>query len=527
MSKYLVVLLLIISMSSSGQSLERSISDKWIAFSSKPTNNASEQLNKGSFKGAKWSIDKITTERGYKWVQLKVVWTAKSWSLGDSKLSVDKDMYGFIAKDTLELEGLCKRIEESFGIRIPEGNINSYVYIGKVKSVYKNKMFYINYNYKRGNETGYPLKKGPALELVKFLREQYQYFMGYDQPAGNCINLLVEASDAFDRGDYEESEAIYAKLTTMNCRQNMNTIIAKYGACLTHTEKYQQAIAQYEWINDEYKTCKACHEGYFYFESGLVKMNYLNDNEGALSDINKAIAYKETSARLRGRAALYQKMNLSEKADEDSIYAHKLDSLFYRKYINRETVEINKNQDTTATRYAYNLSSHYKKRAHYYKEIRMYEESKQDSLKSIKYNKITAVKDIKRLTQDIEENKYPKLIGDKYYERAQKYDITEQFSEAKLDYEKALEIKPNYGLYLVALSKHFMLSNQLKRAMETTDLVLNAHPESNNGSYHSPAYGIKARIYLKQNDKVSACEMYQKILGLGGWDDQLRLICRE
>ena len=73
----------------------------------------------------------------------------------------------------------------------------------------------------------------------------------------------------------------------------MNNIIAKYGACLTHTGKYEEAIEQYNWINEEYKKCSACHEGYFYFESGLIKMNNLNDYDGALTDVNTAISFKK------------------------------------------------------------------------------------------------------------------------------------------------------------------------------------------------------------------------------------------
>ena len=216
-------------------------------------------------------------------------------------------------------------------------------------------------------------------------------------------------------------------------------------------------------------------------------------------------------------------MNHSDKAENDLIHASRLDSIFYVDLINKKTTEINEIKDTTYWRQIHSLYTKHKSRAYYYRNIKMYEKSREDSLLAIKYNRQAASKKIKQITAEIEQNKYPKQLGDKYWLRAKNYDILERFTEAKLDYDKALEIKPDYYRYLLSLSRHYILSGDLAKALETADLTMNLESSE---SYLALVYEIKGEIYLKEQNKETACEMYQKLVDLGHWSDNLRFVCQ-
>lgn len=328
--------------------------NRWMRYSSS-IENSIEELNQGEFYGGNWKVSKHVTKGGFAWVQFEIFWT-----------STEGKKFGFIAEDIQELEKICLRIE-NFYLKEYNNNTEARQKIDGIgfqpfqgeflidtsikthstprsKNIKKLRMIKLKniiikgweegvYNVKERKSKidliGVRLNKIIAAEIVVLLREQYQYFKVDAQPSPKCNTVRLHAIGAFRDENFALTADKYKLYLAMNCNKLTVQMASQYGHSLVKLEKYNSAINFYIDVDNKSINCQYYdHSGKFYFKSAKVKKKYLSDYKGALVDLNKAIALKETGGRLWVRGLIYEKLNMLHEAKKDKAYAKRLDSIY-------------------------------------------------------------------------------------------------------------------------------------------------------------------------------------------------------
>lgn len=351
----IIILFLLFSTVLIGQSNPNILSkNRWMRY---PTSieNSIEQLNQGEFYGGKWKVSKHETKGGFKWVQFEIFWT-----------STEGKKFGFIAEDIQELKEICSRIEnfylkeyknsaearrkiDGIGFQPFQGEFLLDTYIQSyrthgAKNVKKLRKITLKkiitkgwekavYNVKEPktkiNLIGVRLNRITASEFVKLLKEQYKYFTVDAMSLPKCNNVRLSALGAFKKNNFTLSAEKYKLYLAMNCDGFTFQHASQYGHSLVKLKNYKTAIKFYNDVDDKSIYCKYyAYNGRFYYKSAKIKRDYLNDYKGALDDINKAIALKETGGRFWVRGLIYEKLNKLDKAQKDKKYALRLDSIY-------------------------------------------------------------------------------------------------------------------------------------------------------------------------------------------------------
>ncbi|OUS00139.1 hypothetical protein A9Q86_11920 [Flavobacteriales bacterium 33_180_T64] len=511
--------------------------------------NSIKKLNQGQLHGGDWETNKITTKRGFSWVQFEIFWKTD-----------EGNIVGFIAEDSLELEKICSRIETSF-LNTNKAKKEGFSEIDKIQFMPWQDDFIIDISFKIHHTSskktskklkeiklvniikdgwdealynhsertyngmtvsGHRLNKNEATDIVALMRQQYQYYVGIDQVVRKCNDVRLDASTAFKDKDHLSSVISYEMFLAMNCKRFNIQMARRYGSSLVQLEKYDEAINFYNSIDNQLLNCSNCHQGEFYFKSGKIKKDYLGDYKGALADLNTAIDLKETAGRFWVRGILYEKLNMLEQSQKDKTYAIRLDSIYYTSQIKKYSGYISNQLSKPSI--ANKTAEYYRKNVYNYKKLKMYPEAMQDSINAAKYDVIFVNYNIEVLSKKVKDYKKNKdMLSRTYIERAQCYDAIGLHDNALSDYNDALKLKPKNALYHKNISMHYLLMNDLEKAME---VINNALSLKNLKVWEElPLIKIKGELLIKLNRRDEACKLYQKILELGSDHKLLKKEC--
>lgn len=501
MKYILLAVFTVLCILSFAQISEISIGEKWKEEGGAGIPITHELIAKGTVIKGNWGIVRLTTPHNYSWIKFKLVW--------DEQNSIE-------AEDTLVLEDIASQLE--YLARVKKINTGASKYINDINYQLFEGEIYVGFKYRSGKAEGKKISKSDALKLAKFLRSTYHFYIGYDQPVLNCINLLVDAADSCEAGNFEYATKLYKKLIIADCGQNANNIASDYAECMIAAKNYEKAIDVYDWIINFWGTCYKCHKGVFFKDRAKVKLIYTEDYEGALADLNKALEVKETNTRYNLRSQVYEKLNMPIEAKQDLDRIFKLDSLKYTDIIFKANKELSSLKDER-----YDL----KKKAEKYQSIVNAKKQLgdkypyvEDSIKVHYYDSLYTVFMIDFYTNKIEKEKQKTYIM--YRLRAGFYTEAGQFDNAEKDYNKSLKLKDDDVYTYINRSKHYIVKGDAERAMVDANQAIElAEP----GYNRSIAKETKAKVFLLSGDKQSACGIYKEIMAEEGSSNYLESIC--
>tara|TARA_R110002126_G_scaffold100897_5_gene232684 strand:- start:716 stop:2425 length:1710 start_codon:yes stop_codon:yes gene_type:complete len=541
--KYIVFIpLLLLYSSLFGQSKNRVTKKDWQRYIIKIEDSV-QKLSQGEFYETDWEINKITTKKGFSWVQFEIFWT-----------TTEGKMFGFIAEDTRELEEICLRIEnfylknynnnreartkiDGIGFQPFQGeffidtSIKKRITQQESKRLKKLKNIKLNniiedgwdkgvYNTTEKKSTvdlrGVRLNKVLAAEFVQLLRKQYHFFKSFD-PNRTCNNVRFSALGLFKKKNFALTAEEYELYMAMNCSKLTFQMVSQYGNSLVNLNKYNSAVNFYKAIDDKIIYCENCGNlGSFYFKSAKIKNTYLNDYEGALIDLNKAISLNKTGARLWIRSLVYEKMNMLEKSKKDKQKAYYLDSLYYLKEINKNKKDLSFYKISPIN--AAKAARDYRQNADYHKKIKMFSASKEDSINAMKYDTVYVKYNIDKINKKIaayynikkkKRRALAPILSNNLAKRAKYYKQIGLYEKAFNDDKKILELSPENTFYTIEISKYYFRNNNFEKALEIVNetISLKEYPDFKKLQLNN----LKGEILLKLYRVEDACRLYKEM----------------